>query len=344
MALDQIYVSGSNLVWVDSGTSYLIKGAEPVSGSVTTPSQPAGRIWVSQTYLYYSDGGGLTRFVSGILADTTASFKPGRVYTNQLDCPDYLTTQPAQDIFWVGSNSSSYYARANNGLPPIFQTLQVNVQLVGPTRDNFEFRAFYGGGNPTDIGTKQGIAIKNETVTSGYFVNFYSGSTTCAGTPLYRAQLFDGVGTVNLPASIPGKSVWFITSSYTVNDDLYASGDASYKVVASYVNVRPADAGALPDSTFNQLNSSSFCVGIDKVKLLIKDSGSCVVLATSDTGNPVITPPTLPAVTYVACGATCEYGYAENPGTGRVCGGGVGNPGDCPYCVAGVCSDVPAGV
>jgi hypothetical protein len=144
MALDQIYVSGTELRWVDNGNTYKFTGVIPVAGTVTTPAQPAGRIWVSTSgvgYLYYSDYLGVTRFISGrkqYLASTLDS-TPGRIWTGKGVCnngeADTAITA-AQELYWIsneiesGANVWVYSVRSDTAVDTLRSDLQLSYYIV----------------------------------------------------------------------------------------------------------------------------------------------------------------------------------------------------------------------
>lgn len=177
MALSKIYVSGSNLEWIDGLVTRSFCGAIPDPVPSGFSGQASGRIWVAQSgsdnFLYYSDGGGLTRFISGVARGNTSA-PAGRVFINSGSC----TT--AQDIWWTTPSASvtkSFSATSQNSFASEIINLSMNVSYQGAS----SYVVLYAND----------VLPRNTITVSGVNLQIYKtdagGTATCTGTPVNEA-------------------------------------------------------------------------------------------------------------------------------------------------------------
>ena len=136
--MSKIYVSGSTLRWMDGLVERTVRGAIPESMPAGFSGQPAGRIWVASDskdeYLWYSDGGGQTRFVQGIdRGIDNTGLSSGRVYIQDGTCTD------ATELAWTTPSASALLIRTARA-EGVLASISNNIQWF------FDYNNVSGGG------------------------------------------------------------------------------------------------------------------------------------------------------------------------------------------------------
>jgi hypothetical protein len=217
MPLTKIYVSGSNLEWIDGLVTRSICGAIPNPVPSGFSGQASGRVWVASDsadkFLYYSDGGGLTRFIQGVPRGNTSA-PSGRVYINTGSC----TT--GQDLWWTtpsGSVTQSFSATSHNAIASEITSLALNIVFIGAT----SYATLYA------INTSPRSTIQIAGVNVQIYKNDIGGCTvSCTGCSpetipltieLTASQMLTQSSTINLDQGGTVLAYRFNTGSMTIN-------------------------------------------------------------------------------------------------------------------------------
>lgn len=157
--MSRISVSGSNLQWIDTiaNVTRSICGALPNPVPSGFSGQPAGRIWIAAAgtdpYLYYSDGGGQTRFIAGIDRGNT-SLPAGRIYTNDGNCTAIT------ELWWTtpsGSVTQSFSARSENAIASEIIYMNLSILYNGA---NSSASLYATSTNPRKNTTVSGLVLE----------------------------------------------------------------------------------------------------------------------------------------------------------------------------------------
>lgn len=199
--MSRFFVSGSNLQWIDAkaGVTRSLCGAVPQSVPVGFDGQQPGRIWVASDHrddnLYYSDGGGQTRFIEGIDKGTDNTLPAGRVYTNE-DCAT------PTELWWATPSGSSILVRSA-------RAEGVRESFVQTAVWRWAYQAFdVGGSNSASLvytGDNRGNnPLTNAVTVAGTTIKVYSNLSSCQTNATPLATLNPGSLTLSANTTIGG--------------------------------------------------------------------------------------------------------------------------------------------
>lgn len=341
MSSAKIQVSGSNLQWIDTVASVTrsICGAIPVTMPSGFSGQTSGKIWIASDdlddNLYYSDGGGQTRFIEGISRGTTTTLGSGRIYVQDGDCTD------GTELVWTTPSASAVLVRSaraqgvlESQLATVFWSFDYNNWDNSGAINYFRMENFVP-------------AIRDAVTVGGLTVEVYNNSGCTGGV----------VATIQIPVSNQlTLNVGQTAVSASVGTGYYSGNYFKLLTGSMYI-----------DSNNPALPNVYYCNGIDYLAAIVtaegRDGGVCfAVPGTSGTarcGTSCVTGPTGNSTCDDAndgCSAcSAPYGggtgICYNPSSPPppppppVCGGQCTPktasqvcPSSCPICCNGACS------
>lgn len=310
--MSRIFVSGSNLQWVNPKNSITqsICGVVPDPVPAGFSGQPAGRIWVAQdgrdTGLYYSDGGGLTRFIAGMDKGTDNTLPSGRVYLNE-GCGT------PTEIWWTTPSGSDILIRAA-------RAEGVRESYLQNLRWDWRYRGYLGVGSTSSsfelsyVGDNGGTNLSNAVTVTDVTVKVYSSLANCgAGTPVVETL---GPLSVTLGANASASQV----SLVNVTNTTYTNGYVFRLETGSSFLVDGSPYGPYDGYFCNGNPPYTSVVDYARVRFFAdqqNEPGVCYTIRSSG-GSP---PPS-------TCGITCYTGPA-GPGNVAEC---LANAADCNTC------------
>lgn len=335
----KIYVSGSSLAWeYDTGSivaKYTAVGALPDPALGAFSSLPVGRVWVAtdDTFLYYKDEAGTTRFLRGMPKQTSAPEDTGSLRVLTHECPDYSSSillsntliTPGQNLSW-NSKGNKYFYRGEEALTPRTKALipHMNFDIEAPVlvAGNVYTRTFRYefaiGGWTTELDGVQIVGITASAAGTTPFFNIYTDSncTTATGSILSNIE-FAGNENLILPANpqqLAGTVWWVSGSKFTVD---IADG-SYYRIETSSANVKIRVNGKFSD--IDVAYQDTFCTGIDKMTSLTLIGGQCKQILPGGSYSPPDPPPPIDYCDNYPCDSILPQENAPE------CGG------SCPHC------------